>query len=211
MLDVARYWLREFDVDGYRLDHANGPGPSYWSDFWAACKEEKPDCFCFGEIVEPADVLRRYVGRLDGVLDFHFTDALRRTFAHGTRPVEAFHQFLRNHMDYFPPEFLLLNAVDNHDMDRFLFIAKEDKERLRQVAAIQMRLPGPPVIYYGTEVGLSQAFSKSEAVGLEASRMPTVWGKRQDRRLLDHYRSLIRERMENRPWESQGSAAGHGT
>jgi glycosidase len=36
MTDIGRYWLREFEVDGYRLDHANGPGPSYWSEFWAA-------------------------------------------------------------------------------------------------------------------------------------------------------------------------------
>jgi hypothetical protein len=201
MLDIARYWLREFDVDGYRLDHANGPGPSFWPDFWAACKEEKPDCFCFGEVVEPADVLRRYVGRLDGVLDFHFTDALRRTLAYGTRPAAAFEQFVRNHLEYFPADFLLLNAIDNHDMDRFLFIAGNSKDRLRQAAEIQMRLPGPPVIYYGTEVGLSQTVSKSDAIGLEASRMPMAWGDTQDGQLLDFYKALILERHQNRPWQ----------
>ncbi len=70
MIDTARYWLREFDVDGYRLDYANGPGPDFWTDFWAACKAEKPDCYCFGEVVDAPVVQRTYVGRLDGCLDF---------------------------------------------------------------------------------------------------------------------------------------------
>jgi hypothetical protein len=81
MIGIARRWLREYDVDGYRLDYAKGPGPDFWSDFRAACKDEKPDCFVFGETVDAPSELLKYVGRLDGSLDFHIAEALRKTYA----------------------------------------------------------------------------------------------------------------------------------
>ncbi|MBS3750236.1 MAG: hypothetical protein KGY39_01890, partial [Anaerolineales bacterium] len=61
--------------------------------------------------------------------------------------------------------------------------------------------PGPPIIYYGTEVGLEQTVSKSTAVGLEASRGPMIWGEEQDQDLLHFYQDLIQERFEARPWQ----------
>jgi glycosidase len=205
MLSVARFWLQAFDVDGYRLDHAHGPGPSFWSDFWAACREAKPDSFCFGEIVEPPPVIRRYHGRMDGGLDFNLADAFRKAFAYRSWDEDQFSRFTRQHLAFFPPGFLMLSFLDNHDMDRFLFITGNEKASLRRAAALQMRLPGPPIIYYGTEIGMSQTVSKASAVGLEASRMAMPWGADQDQDLLEFYRTIIRERGIARPWLREAS------
>ncbi len=194
LIDIARYWIREFDVDGYRLDYANGPGPDFWTDFWTACKGAKPDSFCFGEVIDAPDVQRRYVGRLDGCLDFHTGDMLRRTYALGARAEADLECFLARHAAFFPPGFLMPTFVDNHDMDRFLFIAGGDKDALRRAAAVQMRLPGPPIIYQGTEIGLQQRVSKEAGLGLEVNRVPMAWGADQDRELLAFYQELIRER-----------------
>jgi glycosidase len=57
-----------------------------------------------------------------------------------------------------------------------------------------MRLPGPPIIYYGTEVGLNQAVSIRDGNGMHVNRVPMVWGDEQDRDLLATYRGLIQER-----------------
>jgi glycosidase len=75
-------------------------------------------------------------------------------------------------------------------MDRFLYAAGENKEALRRAAAVQMRLPQPPIIYYGTEVGLSQDSGKG-VFGLEVSRLPMLWGDAQDKALLAYYKGLI--------------------
>lgn len=194
LLDVARMWLREFDVDGYRLDYASGPGPDFWADFRAACKAEKPDAFCMGEVVDTPDVQCRYVGRLDGCLDFHLTDALRKTYALGRWSEADLERFVARHRAYFPPDFLMPTFLDNHDMDRFLFLAGNDQDALRRAAAYQMRQPGPPIIYYGTEIGMSQTSSKNDEWGLEASRAPMIWDDRQDADLLAYYRTLIQQR-----------------
>lgn len=207
MIDTGRYWLREFDVDGYRLDYATGAGPGFWAEFWGACKEERPDAFCFGEVVEPSDVQRTYLGRMDGLLDFQFAYAIRRTLGDRRWSQEHFDHFMVGHHAYFPEDdFLLLTFLDNHDMDRFLFAAGNDKEALRRAARLQMRMPGPPVLYYGTEVGLSQPASKASRPGTEPSRAPMVWDEGQDRDLLEFYRSLIQERRQARPWERRPAA-----
>ena len=195
LIDIGRFWLEEFGVDGYRLDYANGPGPDFWGEFTRAVKAVRPDCFCFGEIIETPDHMRQYVGRLDGCLDFHVCEMLRRTFALGTRSEDDLARFLERHAAYFPSNFVMPTFVDNHDMDRFLFVAKGDKEALRRAVSVQMRLPGPPVIYYGTEVGLEQTVSKTPALGLDVCRVPMEWGGGQDRDLFAFYREQIRERQ----------------
>ena len=206
MLENARFWLEEFNVDGFRLDHANGPGPGFWSDFRAACRRVKPDCFCFGEVVETPEVQRAYIGRLDGLLDFHLCDALRRTYGRGASGLDELQSMIRRHLSYFPPDFLMTTFLDNHDMDRFPFIAGDDTETLRRAARCQFNLPGPPIIYYGTEVGLTQTVSKTSEVGLEASRGAMVWGGDQDRELYDFYQGLIAERQQRKPWKNPGEA-----
>jgi len=198
MIDIACFWLREFDVDGYRLDYALGPGPSFWSDFWAACKAAKPDSFCFGEIVDTPQLQRTYIGRLDGCLDFQMGDVLRKTFGRGQMTEEMLERFLERHLAFFPPNFLMPTFLDNHDMDRFIYIAAHDITALQRAAAFQMRLPGPPIIYYGTEVGLSQPCGKADNVGAEISRTLMLWGDDQDRGLLEFYKTIIRQRQERR-------------
>jgi hypothetical protein len=196
LIDGARYWLREFNVDGFRLDHADGPGPDFWTDFWNACKAENPGCFCFGEVVDAPTVQQTYVGRLDGLLDFGLADAIRRTFALGTRSEDHLARFLVRHRRFFPADFVMPTFIDNHDMDRFLFLAQGDKEALKRAAAFQLRQPGPPVVYYGTEVGLSQKMSIREGHGMHINRVPMIWGEEQDHDLRETYQELIGARQD---------------
>lgn len=199
MIDIAQYWLREFDIDGYRLDYAQGCGQAFWSDFRAGCRAIKRDCWIFGELVEAPGEQRKYVGRLDGALDFHTEDALRKTFGWGTMSESAYARFIERHQAFFPDGFLMPTFLDNHDMDRFLYIVNGDKSKLRRAAEAQMQLPNPPIIYYGTEVGLSQDNGKDDGLGLEVSRQPMLWGDNQDRDLLDFYKTLISKRKTDAP------------
>ncbi len=50
LLDVARHWLEEFDIDGWRLDVANEVDHEFWRDFRRLVKSIKPDCYILGEI-----------------------------------------------------------------------------------------------------------------------------------------------------------------
>ncbi len=195
LIDTACYWLTEFDVDGFRLDVADGPGPSFWAEFRAACRRVKPESFHFGEVVDAPDVQQQYIGKLDGLLDFHLCEALRKTYALGRWSEADFNRFYERHAASFPDDFVMLSFVDNHDMDRFLLMAGEDKAALRRAAERQFALNRIPVIFYGTEVGLHQPQSvRGEGMGLHLSRVPMVWGAEQDADLLEFYRRLIAAR-----------------
>ena len=192
MLDAAAYWL-EFGVDGYRLDYAIGPAQEFWAEFRKTTRSIRPECWTFGEVVEPSDSQLNFSGLLDGCLDFILLEALRQTFAYGRWDAAQLASFLERHEAYFPADFSRPSFLDNHDMNRFLWAAGGDQRRLRMAALCQFTLTGPPVIYYGTEVGLSQVRDvRQDGRGLpEESRLPMLWGRDQDQELLAFYRQLI--------------------
>lgn len=185
LLAAAEHWLRE-GVDGYRIDHAQGPPPDMYAELRRRCRAVKPDCWLFGEVVEGADYQRAFAPALDGNLDFLLCWALRRAFGSGAWDMTELAGFLDAHADYYPDEFSRPSFVDNHDMERFLYHAGDDANALKLAALLLYTLPGPPVVYYGTEVGLSQR----SPGGFEPSREPMLWGKRQDRDLLGYFRRL---------------------
>ena len=197
MLDAVAFWL-DFGVDGYRVDYAIGPAPDFWADFRKVTRQAKSDCWTFGEVVEPPDSQLNFAGGLDGCLDFNLMEAFRNTFAYSEWNAEAFASFLTRHEAFFPEGFSRPSFLDNHDMNRFLWAAQGDLRRLRLAALCQFTLPGPPVIYYGTEVGLSQARDvRQDGRGLpEESRLPMLWGGDQDTDLLEYYRRLIHLRKD---------------
>jgi glycosidase len=190
MLDVARHWLRE-GFDGYRLDFAYGPPHDFWVDFRRACRQVNPDCWIFGEVIHTAELLRSYTGIMDGTLDFYLARALRETFGSGNMSLAEFEGFLSTHEIYFPPEHIRPSFLDNHDEERFLYLAGNYKNKLRLAALVQYTLSGPPIVYAGTETGLSQErpMRQGERHVFEECRLPMNW-QTADASLQDYYRRL---------------------
>ena len=205
MIDSARHWLA-LGVDGFRCDYANGPSHAFWSTFRAATRAVAPESISLGEVVETPAVQRTYAGRLDGCLDFLLLQALRGAFGFGTMGPTALDGFLRRHLAFKPADFVQPSFLDNHDMNRFLWVVDGDTRRLRLAALCQFTLPDPPIVYYGTEVGLSQDRDVRYADGSghpEESRLPMPWDAAQDAALLAYYRALValRRRM-GRLWRA---------
>lgn len=195
MVNTAEYWLREYDVDGYRLDYATGPDPNFWAHFRRACKAINPECLIFGEITEPSNILRRYVGRLDGCLDFPLNEAIRRTYGWKTWDDRRMASYLQSHTSYFSADFVMPGFLDNHDMDRFYFIAQGDGASQLAALSLLLKRPHPVILLYGTEVGVSQQHSANGAT-LDVIRSPMLWGDDQDKDLLEKTRALLTSRRE---------------
>jgi cyclomaltodextrinase / maltogenic alpha-amylase / neopullulanase len=192
ILNSVSYWL-EFGVDGFRVDYAVGPTRDFWADFRRATRKAKAEPWTFGEAVEAPDSQLSFQGGLDGCLDFVLLEAVRQTFAFGRWSAARFTSFLDRHETFFPPDFSRPSFLDNHDMNRFLWVSKGDKRRLMIAALCQFSLSGQPVIYQGTEVGLSQArdIRQGKRAIMEEARQPMLWGEEQDTDLLDFYTRLI--------------------
>ncbi len=193
LISNACQWL-EKGCDGFRLDYAHGLSQAFWSIFRNTTRKLKPDSVTLAEITQPPDFMRSFTGRMDGCLDFKLLELFRGFFAFNTLTVSQFERQLRQHLAYFGNSLVLPSFLDNHDMNRFLWVVKGDKRRLQLAALCQFSLPSPPIIYYGTEVGLSQL---REVGRLEESRLPMLWGEEQDRDLFSFYQQLIAWRREN--------------
>ena len=200
--DVREYLIEaavhalEARCDGFRLDYAHGLSHGFWSRFRAATRAAAPDCASFGEITQTPAVMRSYAGRMDGCLDFVLCSLLRETFARGRLPLSAFARGLERHYAFFGNSLVLPSFLDNHDMNRFLIVAEGDLRRLKVAALTQFLLPGPPIIYYGTEIGLSQ---KRPLGPLEEARLPMPPRESWNLELREFYRAVIKLRREASP------------
>ncbi len=194
LVDAARHWVTEYGADGVRCDHAAGVDPSFWIELRRGLRAVKPDALVLAEATGHFDWLARYAGRLDAIFDFDFAYVVRQTFARGRIDLVAFARWLDEHEKALPG-LALATLLDNHDMNRFLWMAGGDARRLKLAATLLMTLPGMPVIYYGTEVGLTQ---RHDGVTENAeARLPMLWGGDQDKDLLAHFQRLGRLRAES--------------
>ena len=177
LLASAEFWLCDVGFDGLRLDYALGPTHDFWTDLFAMVKRKKPEAWVFGEVVETPMTIRRYEGRMDGCLDFPLMQALKDTFALERMSLQAFDTFLNNHEHFFSGEFSRPSFLDNHDMNRFIFAAKENKQRLKMGLLCLFTLENPPTVYYGTEIGLTQNYRMSDpnGDGMAEARQPMCW------------------------------------
>jgi glycosidase len=198
LLDCARFWL-EKGFDGFRLDFAYGPPLDFWVDFRRVCKQVRPDCWLFGEVIQSAPEQRAFAVAFDGMIDFLLAEALRQTFGYGRWQVDVFDAYLTGHEAYFQGLFDRLTILDNHDMNRFLFLAGDDPRRLKLGALLIYTLAGNPINYYGTEAGVTQEHPTHYGGHgyFEEARQPMRWGEAADTDLLNTFQWLTALRREN--------------
>lgn len=185
-IDVALYWLRTAKIDGWRLDVGDEVSHYFWKKFRDAVKTEFPDALIVGEVWHyAADFLQG--DNWDTVMNYPFLNAAMDFVNEGTITASEFVNelgFLRGnlHNAVIP---VLWNLLGSHDTPRALHRCGEDKRKLKLMAAMQMLLPGSPMIYYGDEVGLTGARDPDCRRGM-------LWDEaRQDQELRNWYQRLI--------------------
>jgi glycosidase len=194
LVRAAQHWLTAFGVDGVRCDHVAGVDPAFWVDLRRGLREVKSDPLVLGEATGVPEWLARYAGRIDAIFDFNLAYYVRQALARGRMDAARFAGWLDEH-DSAYPGLVLATLLDNHDMNRFLWMAGGSTDRLKLAATLLLTLPGMPVIYYGTEVGLSQRHDS--VIENAEARLPMLWGTDQDEDLLAHFQLLGRMRRES--------------
>ncbi|WP_202539758.1 MULTISPECIES: pullulanase-type alpha-1,6-glucosidase [unclassified Streptomyces] len=182
MEDIYEKWVRDFDVDGFRIDTVKHVDLAFWTQ-WAtaldqyAARHGRDDFFMFGEVYSAdTDVTSPYVtqGRLDATLDFPFQDAARAYASQGAdadRLAKVFADDYKYATDK-ANAYEQVTFLGNHDMGRIGTFLKSDlpkasdAELLRrdELANELMFLSrGNPVVYYGDEQGFTGAGGDKDA------------------------------------------------
>ena len=153
--DVGAYWVRKFDVDGWRLDVANELDDGFLRAFRASVKAAKSDALIVGEVWENA---AHYLGgdMLDSAMNYDFRRYCRRFFAEQTVDAEIFDTNVSTLLLRYNENalFAQLNLLDSHDVSRFLSLCGGKTERMELAVLLQMTFPGMPCVFYGDEKGL---------------------------------------------------------
>ncbi|MDN6112239.1 MAG: glycoside hydrolase family 13 protein, partial [Tetragenococcus halophilus] len=156
LLDTAKYWIENFDIDAWRLDVANEVDHAFWKKFRKVCDETKKDFYILGEIWHSAQKW------LEGdeshaVMNYAYTDAIMGYFVKKQlslkEMVSAINQQLMLYRDQ--TNQVQFNVLDSHDTPRLLTQAQEDKELMKQVLVFTYLQPGVPCLYYGDEIGMT--------------------------------------------------------
>jgi glycosidase len=159
LIDVGLYWIKQFDIDGWRLDVADEVSHDFWRAFRKAVKEEKPDAILIGESWH--DARAWLIGdQFDSVMNYSFTKACLDYFAFGASKTEEFCQrlsgILMRNSDQVNE--MMFNLLDSHDTERFVTNAGGDSRKLRLALCVLFFFQGIPCVYYGTEIGIEGGY-----------------------------------------------------
>ncbi len=174
MIEIYANWIREFGIDGFRVDTARHVNPEFWQAFVPAMLKTAdeagiPNFHIFGEVYRdtPDNGYIAQYTRRDGfpaVLDFAFAQALRETVGQG-KGTHVLTEMFDGDVLYEGGEeaaLALPTFLGNHDMGRFSTLVKADRPeigqeellaRVKLAHAMLLTLRGSPVIYYGDEQG----------------------------------------------------------
>lgn len=189
--DVACYWLKECDIDGWRMDVGDEISHYFWKHFRRAVKAVKKDALIIGEIWHYAgDFLEG--DEWDTVMNYPFYLNLIDLLADEKIGVSRFIQNLgymkgRLNKKCYP---LMWNLIDSHDTARFLNLCN-NKQKQHLAAAFQLLLPGMPMIYYGDELAMPGANGSDCRRGM-------YWDEEyRDNEMLEWYKRLIQVRRKH--------------
>lgn len=155
LLNIATYWVREFDIDGWRLDVANEVDHHFWKKFRTAVLDIKPDLYILGEIWHSSQSWLAG-DEFHAVMNYAFTDNIKDFFAKGlitaSQMVSGMNEQQLLNRDQ--TNEVTFNLLDSHDTARVLTLAKNNKGLVKSMLTFMFLQKGAPCIYYGTEIGM---------------------------------------------------------
>ncbi len=154
LLDVIRFWVREFDIDGLRLDTADVLDFDFMHEMRMLANEVKADFWLMGEVIHGD--YSRWVneGMLHALTNYQLHKALYS--GHNDHNYfEIAHTVKRLYDMIGSPAGgrQLYSFADNHDVDR-ISSKLQDKSQFYPLHILLYTLPGIPSIYYGSEFGI---------------------------------------------------------
>jgi Glycosidases len=150
LFDCIAGWIREFDIDGLRLDVAYSLDPNFVRRLRAFCDSQKPEFYLLGEMIH-GDYNRLMNDQmLDSVTNYQVYKGMWSSF--NSMNLFEINSTLENHFTRLYTGKHPLNFVDNHDVTRVAELLT-NPAHLKLIYALLFAIPGIPCLYYGSEWG----------------------------------------------------------
>ena len=178
--NIAKYWLEETGIDGFRLDaakHLIEEGTNqvntdsthqFWKEFRVWYKSINPQAMTVGEIWEDTPIMAKYLQGDEFDLSFEFYLAELTIQAINAGNVQQINERLQMAYDLIPNQQFAV-FLTNHDQERVMSRFFDNDEKVKAAASIMLTNPGTPFVYYGEEIGM-----QGDQIH-EWSRRPMQW------------------------------------
>ncbi|PEZ81751.1 glycoside hydrolase family 13 protein [Bacillus sp. AFS017274] len=199
LLEVSTYWIKEFDIDAWRLDVANEVDQPFWREFRTTVKNIKPDLYILGEIWHDSMPWLRG-DQFDAVMNYPFTNQVFRLVASQTINAREFTEEMTAIYHSYPTNVfdVTFNLLGSHDTPRIFTDCGEDLARTKLIHAILLTFNGSPCIYYGDEIGLTGGMDPG-------CRKCMIWEEeKHNTELFNEIKTLILLRKEERLLANDG-------
>jgi len=153
--EVITGWVKEFDIDGLRLDVAYCLDLNFLKELHGHCKWLKNDFWLMGETLHGDYNRWMNPEMLDSVTNYECYKGLFSSF-NDLNMFEIAHslnrQFGKEQWCLYTGK-LLYSFVDNHDVSRIATMLN-NKRQLPVIYPLLFTMPGIPGVYYGSEYGI---------------------------------------------------------
>ena len=162
---VARFWLDNIGVDGFRIDavkylieegqkQENTQSTHLWlKGFYTSYKADEAEAYTVGEVYSAgAFIAKTYIGnQMDEIFSFELAGGfVNSTLGEANTSVNSAIQFSLKDM----PDGPYATFLTNHDQNRVMSVLNGSVEKAKVAAALLLTAPGTPFIYYGEEIGM---------------------------------------------------------
>ncbi|MGL5677414.1 MAG: alpha-glycosidase [Cellulosilyticaceae bacterium] len=161
LLDVGKYWVEQYDIDGWRLDVSNEVSHDFWRDFRKEVKAVKKDVYIIGENWDNS--YPWLMGdQFDAVMNYELLYPIwnfvgHNSYSHQTMTASQYKDTVSTLLANYPKHVTehMFNMIDSHDTPRLMNVCDQNEDKVKLAYILQMTFAGAPSIYYGSEVGVS--------------------------------------------------------
>lgn len=185
MITMLQYWLKEFDLDGFRCDVAHMVPVDFWNEARVELDKTKRDIVMLAEASQPPLLTNAF----DIDYSWPMLATLNNVMLHSA-PASDIQRSWEESVQQFPKGSLHMRMTDNHDEARA--VARYGIRGATAASVTMFMLDGVPLLYNGMEVG--DATESGDPALFE--KLPVFWKPKERPPLRDIYRDLIKLRKQ---------------
>lgn len=157
MISCMKYWVKEFDIDGFRCDYASGVP----TDFWEQARKEIETVKPVYMLAEDGSTMPLLENAFDMNYNWKLYDAMVQV-AHGNKKADKLKLYSAN--SSYPVGTYPLNFLDNHDKNSYegTIVNNFGLEALDAFWTFIYTIPGTPLVYSGDEISYNHAIAFME-------------------------------------------------
>lgn len=151
LIKIGKYWIEEFDIDGWRLDVSDEVSHDFWKRFRKEIKTSKKDAVIIGKNWHDAESFLRG-DEFDSVMNYAFTNTALAYFKEkidAQKASDDLNMVMMRNRD--AANRMMLNFLDTHDTPRFITEIEGNRDKFLAALAMSTVYMGANSIYYGTE------------------------------------------------------------